>query len=192
MNLVFLLIFAFLLGSLPTAYWVVKYVKKIDIRQYGSGNVGATNAARVLGRGYGLVVLIIDFLKGLLPTLLALKWAGPYDAHWIGLAAILGHIFTPFLGFKGGKGIATGSGVLSIVFPPLFGICFIVWLLFFLLTKIASISSIIAVTSGLIVALILKYSMSAVCFLSVVFLLVLWTHRTNISRLISGKESRSG
>src|SRR3989344_8484133 len=118
---------AFTIGSFPTAYVVGRVVKKIDIRQHGSGNVGATNVFRVLGKKYGLLVFAIDFLKGAaavwLVYLLLKNPSSPIASRcpafltsqslalWIGLGAILGHVFTPYLRFKGGKGIATGAGV---------------------------------------------------------------------------------
>ena len=117
---------AFLAGSTPTAYLAGRSFKRIDIRQYGSGNVGATNAFRVLGKKIGAFVFIIDFLKGslpvfFLPLLLPANHLDPKEAGlWIGTGAIAGHVFTPFLGFKGGKGIATGAGVLCGAFPFLF------------------------------------------------------------------------
>ncbi|MGH7197341.1 MAG: glycerol-3-phosphate 1-O-acyltransferase PlsY, partial [Candidatus Omnitrophota bacterium] len=146
---------SFFVGSLPTAYLAGKYLKETDIRQHGSGNVGATNAFRVLGKRIGAVVFALDLAKGALPTWFMTRVVFPETipvdwAVWAGLGAILGHIYTPFLGFKGGKGIATGAGVILAVYPAVFWIVISVWVLSFFLSRIVSLSSIIALVAMLI------------------------------------------
>ncbi len=186
---------AFFLGALPTAYLMVKRLKGTDIRTQGSGNVGATNALRVLGKGPGALVFLLDFSKGFLPVaLFAALWpepAGQADLPLlIGLAAILGHIFTPFLGFKGGKGVATGAGVLCAWFPLIFAYAGAVWLVTFILTRIVSISSLVALVSLIIMSLLLKVSSTSLATLSFISLLIAWTHRYNLARLFQGMEKK--
>src|ERR1019366_7094572 len=106
----------------------------LDIRRHGSGNIGATNVWRVMGRNWGLLAFASDFLKGFLPLLLVL----------CGLAAIIGHNYTPWLGFKGGKGIATSAGVLAALMPPVFAVALATWILATLVTRIVSVGSILA------------------------------------------------
>ncbi len=191
---VVLLAASFLLGSFPTAYIVAKKVGGIDIRKHGSGNVGATNALRVLGKKYGALVFAADFLKGSLPAFGALSFfSGDPRAQVLalacGVAAILGHIFTPFLGFKGGKGISTGAGALCAAYPGLFVIAMAVFLASILMTRIVSLSSLLAL--GAVVPASLWYPRDAAVtglFLALL-LLVCWSHRENISRLLQGKEA---
>ena len=185
---------AFLCGSLPTAFLAGK-LKHVDIRRHGSGNVGATNAFRVLGKGYGIAVFLVDFLKGFLPAFLFPKvfWGEasvPALILWAGSAAILGHIFTPFLKFKGGKGVATGAGVVAALHPLLLLLMLFVWGAALLSTKIVSISSLISITFGVIGVLILKRPALELGFFFALFLLSLWTHRSNISRLFNKSENK--
>ena len=187
------LLFSFFLGAIPTAYLVTKRVKGIDIRQHGSGNVGATNAFRVLGKKYGALVLFLDFLKGFVPVFLgqALFSPGlptPLIALIAGVMAILGHIFTPFLGFKGGKGIATGAGVVCMAYPLLFLIALIIWGGTFLLTRTVSLSSLVALASLVPLSYwFVRDGQTSLLFL-LLFFLIAWTHRSNIGRILSGKE----
>ncbi len=184
---------AFICGSLPTAFIVGKRLKNIDIRQHGSGNVGATNAFRVLGKGPGSFVFAIDFLKGFIPVFIFSQSShntASYMPLAIGVFAILGHIFTPFLNFKGGKGVATGSGVLAASHPLLFIMAFAAWIVCFLVTKIVSISSVLAVIVLSVSAWVLSPGDSATYVLTALSLFVVWTHRSNIGRLIRGEEKR--
>ena len=200
MRLILFFLFSFLMGSVPTAYLFARILKKIDIRQYGSGNSGATNAFRVLGKGPGLAVFAVDFFKGFFPVILFsgaysnLSAAQPEFLVWIGFTAILGHVFTPFLRFRGGKGVATGAGVLCAGFFYLFLLALLVWLLVFFLTRIVSASSLTAFFSVIINSIFFKVSTLATVSFFVVFLFVTWTHRTNIFRLLKSKEEqfRSG
>ncbi len=184
---------SFLLGSIPTAYIVTKKIKGLDIRQYGSGNVGATNAFRVLGKKYGIFVFVIDFLKGAVPAW-AVLWffrENPDASLWAlgaGVAAILGHIFTPFLGFKGGKGVATGAGAVFGAYPLLFLASAVGWIAVFLGTRLVSLSSLTALASLVVIAFArIPDRRVGLIFLGL-FLLVSWSHRSNIGRLIKGQE----
>jgi len=186
---------AFLIGAIPTAYLAGIYFKKVDIRTQGSGNVGATNAFRVLGRKIGIFVFIIDFLKGGIPTLILGPLLYPTLTQpdlnlLVGSAAILGHIFTPFLSFKGGKGVATGAGVLCASFPMLFLVSMVVWVIIFSVSKTVSIASICSLASLLILSNLYQLSLRAQLAFLALFILILWTHRSNVLRLLRGNESK--
>ncbi|MFA5335238.1 MAG: glycerol-3-phosphate acyltransferase, partial [Candidatus Omnitrophota bacterium] len=140
------LLVCYIIGSIPTSFLVAKYLKGIDIREHGSGNAGATNTARVVGKGWGLLVLAVDILKGLIcATLVAklfLRWGVPVDGHVypliLGAMAIAGHIWSVFLGFRGGKGIATSSGVFIGVAPKVFLVALVIWVAVFLWKRYVS------------------------------------------------------
>lgn len=193
-NIALYFIFAFCLGAIPTAYWAGKVLKRVDIRQHGSGNVGATNAFRVLGKGIGCGVLIFDILKGALPVCLLVVSGYPEADQvlllMVGFTAVLGHVFTPFLGFKGGKGVATGGGVLLATHPVLFAISMGVWCLSFLLTKIVSLSSLAAVSALALLAFFWVYDLRVRLFFLAIAGFVYWTHRANIARLLRGEEKK--
>ena len=199
-GVIFGLIISYLIGSIPTAYLFGKWYKGIDIRQHGSGNMGATNVFRVLGKTPGTIVLLLDIIKGIIPTTMVGDFLGLDRMIWrllLGLVAVCGHNWTVFLEFKGGKGIATSLGVLiglTIEIPglrPVLFMCIGTWVVLFLLTGFVSLSSLIA-------AIILPLSMVAtgqpfeMIILGVVFcVFVVQRHKPNIKRLLSGKESRS-
>ena len=197
MTLILFFLGAFMTGSIPNAYLAGRLLKKIDIREHGSGNVGATNVFRVLGRGPGLAVFFLDFIKGALPVLAYLAAFSQFEPHrdlmalLVGLFAVLGHMFTPFLGFKGGKGVATGSGVICATLPILFLVTLTVWLVTFFLSRIVSLSSILAVFALFIGGLITPpHSQEVRLVLLGMFILLLWSHRSNIKKLIEGREHR--
>ena len=191
---------SYLLGSIPFGFLAGK-ICGIDIRTKGSGNIGATNALRVLGKKWGYTVFLCDFLKGLLPVLLAGQWgtyAGVFPASapgaLAGLFVLLGHSFPVWLGFKGGKGIASSAGVMVALFPAAFLLCLGVWLLLFSTTRYVSVASIggavaLPVAVGILFAthradwLALAVSI-AMCALAI------WRHRSNIARLRAGTEPR--
>ncbi|MBI4353465.1 MAG: glycerol-3-phosphate 1-O-acyltransferase PlsY [Candidatus Omnitrophica bacterium] len=186
---------AFLLGSIPTAYLAAKWAKGVDIRRYGSGNVGATNALRVVGKGAGILVLLVDFLKGFAPVFMApfILEGSAVSKDWIpwfGFFPILGHIFSPFMGFKGGKGIATGSGVLCALYPILFLGVLVVWAAVFAGTRIVSVSSMVSVVTLAALGFFFRLPWQSRLFFMGVVGLTLWTHRENIKRLLKGEEHR--
>ena len=186
---------SFFLGSIPNAYLAGRLWKSIDIRHHGSGNVGATNVFRVLGRGPALVVFSLDFLKGALPVLLFSRFfplaADPEFLRFIaGLCAVFGHMFTPFLGFKGGKGIASGAGVLCASFPLLFLSALSVWITVFASLRIVSLSSLAAVLALFASSFFLRTQGNIRGVFLGVVLLVFWSHRANIGRLMRGEEQR--
>ncbi len=190
MEITLYFIASFLSGSIPTAYWIGKWAGRIDIRRHGSGNVGATNALRVMGKGAGAVVLGIDFVKGYLPVYFfgALY---PELRLCFGFSAVLGHVFTPFLGFKGGKGVATGGGALLGFSPFLFLSSLGVWALVFWMCRVVSISSLVS-CFVLAPMAVLKggYAVSEVLLLSSFFIFSIWTHRSNLARLGKGQEPK--
>lgn len=205
-----LLAVSFLVGSIPTAYLFVKRMKGIDIRTVGSGNVGATNAARVLGRPMGILILLLDALKGLAPTYLG-AWALTKTMPWqiiapehqliaiaLGLCAFLGHCFTPWLKFKGGKGVATGLGVYLVLAPfaalTTLAICVII----IITTRLVSLAAITG--AALLPFFILFYSFLPerkpvpwiiLGFTVALCALVIVLHRSNIKRLLAGAESKA-
>jgi len=193
------LIFAYLAGSLPTGFLVARAMR-VDITQVGSGNIGATNVFRVLGKGPGALVLIVDLLKGALAVLVAPMLAAamtPTDLLALpalaALGAVLGHNYTCWLGFKGGKGVATSAGAMAALIPPAFGVTVITWLLVFFLSRYVSMASIAAAVI-LPVATIFTVSgptrWPLVAFTSALAALAVWRHRANIERLKAGTEHR--
>ncbi len=191
---------AYLMGAIPSAVWIGQAFYGIDVREYGSGNAGATNTFRVLGRKAGFPVLIIDILKGWSAVnLVYIIGSYPQGSESFinlqiasGVAALLGHIFPVYVGFRGGKGIATLLGIISAIHPYTALICLSVFIIVFLSTKIISLSSMV---SGLafpfIMLLLFKPEVLSLKIFSIaVAVLVIVTHQKNIRRLIRGEESR--
>jgi len=185
---------SYLLGSIPTAYLLTKWTKQVDIRTVGSGNVGATNAGRVLGWRGGALVFLADFLKGLIAAL-APGWlpggAIPGAGIACGAAAVLGHNFPCFLQFRGGKGVATTLGVLLGCAPAPTGVVGGVWLFVFAATRYVSLASLAASVAIPIGLLLFRHSLYTVLLGSLLALLIMIRHRANIQRLLSGIEHRS-
>ncbi|MBP3950575.1 glycerol-3-phosphate 1-O-acyltransferase PlsY [Bacillus sp. YZJH907-2] len=194
--LIFVIIFSYLLGSISFSYLIAKKIRKVDIRQHGSGNAGATNTLRVLGVGPAVAVLSLDILKGIAAVwfgvLLAPDNMGVFPAL-AGFAAIIGHNWPIYYGFRGGKGVATTIGVLAtLVFLPAL-IAGIIAILSIIFTKYVSLGSLIFVIGTSIVTFIMGDYPDAYFYLTIVVaLLSLWRHRTNVQRLLSGNESRIG
>ena len=190
---------SYLIGSIPTAYIFGRWLKGIDIRQHGSGNVGATNAFRVLGKAWGAVILILDILKGVVAVTLVgdiLQMTSLGNRLVLALAVVCGHNWTVFLQFKGGKGIATSLGVLiglSISFPSVgkvLLVCLLIWLAIFFISGYVSLSSILAGVA-LPFLMVLTQQAGEMIFLGVIFgIFVVVRHRPNIHRLLRGEESR--
>ncbi len=188
----------YLVGSVPTGYLLGKS-RGLDIRQHGSGNIGATNVWRVLGRNYGLIAFASDFLKGFLLLFLVRKLSFPDTTSWsvsallvlCGMAAIIGHNYTPWLGFKGGKGIATSAGVLGALVPWVLALSLSLWILVTLATRTVSIGSLVA-AAVLAPAAAWFYPGQWVYFglATLAGGLAVWRHRANIQRLLAGTESR--
>lgn len=188
----------FLAGSIPFGLLVARS-KGVDIRKHGSGNIGATNVLRVVGKPYGIAVFVLDFLKGLGPVILAGQAAtlSPTLAIATGLLAILGHNYSPWVGFKGGKGIATSAGVLAGLFPIALAVGLLVWGLVFKTTKYVSLASMAAAaaipaTEIVRSAMAGKWEPVSLGFTLLIAVLAIWRHRSNIRHLRAGTEHRFG
>jgi len=191
---------AYLMGSIPSAVWIGKIFYGTDIREHGSGNAGATNTFRVLGKTAGLIVLSMDVSKGLIAITL-LAWLNPYEAETlaqvnfklaIGVIAVLGHIFPIFAGFKGGKGVATLLGVVIALHWQAALMCIGIFLIIFLLTRYVSLGSMVtAISFPFLFFLVFRpVPLSLIYFARVIAVLVLITHQKNIERLMRREENR--
>jgi glycerol-3-phosphate acyltransferase PlsY len=215
---------AFLLGSIPFGL-IISRIKGINIREHGSGNIGATNVLRIVGKKYGVTCLLLDALKGLVPTVIAIsliRFEGiqnpmtlsgllPYAGKFpmltaqvfqvlTGLCAILGHNYSPWVGFKGGKGIATSAGVLIALMPAAIVILAAVWGLAFIVSRYVSLASIIAAAALPLLTLWGSWFHGKIqdgtwnkplfAFSIIIAVLAIWKHRTNIQRLLAGTEHR--
>ncbi|APX72846.1 glycerol-3-phosphate 1-O-acyltransferase PlsY [Companilactobacillus allii] len=189
MKLLVCAILAYLIGSFPTAYIVGKVFFHKNIFQYGSGNVGTTNAYRVFGPFAGTVVLIFDILKGTLGALMPVFFG--LDRHWIlfiGIFAVVGHVFSIFLKFRGGKAVATSAGILLAYNPLLFTLCFIFLALIVYLTSMVSVASLTTVLLFTIASLFMHdWILTAAAV--IVTIIVFVRHIPNIKRLLKGKEN---
>jgi len=218
---------AFLLGSVPFGLLIAK-ARGVDIRQHGSGNIGATNVLRVLGKKFGIPCLLLDILKGFVPTLLAINlisftgqpmgmviaalfewcYVFPADGHFTaqllqvftGLCAILGHNYSPWVAFRGGKGIATSAGVVIALMPAAIVILVLVWVLLFLTTRYVSVASIAAVVVLPVLTLYGSWHHGRLqdgtwnkplfALSLMIAIMGVWKHRANIQRLLAGTEHR--
>ena len=197
--MIFSTIFAYLAGSIPTAVWYGKIFHGIDVRQHGSGNAGATNSLRTLGKKAGIIVLIVDFLKGFLAVKAASLFSTETDNILpliMGLAVIVGHIFPIFAQFRGGKGVATAMGVLVATFPWAALGCMVIFMIIVFATRYVSLGSILG---ALAFPIQLTFNLwndnadkYAIGFSWLIFLILAVMHRQNIQRLLKGTESKFG
>ena len=192
MKLLFVIVLAYLIGSIPPSFLIGKIARKIDIRQYGSGNAGATNAFRVLGLKAGIAVFLADILKGVIAVLIGGWIAGKTGAFVAGAAAIVGHDWSVLLNFKGGKGIATSFGVLLMLFPAISGILFVIGIIIIAITRYVSLASITAAVLLPVLLIIWGYDWGIVLYGLFLGGLALLRHKSNISRLLSGREHKLG
>ncbi len=196
------LLAAYLLGSIPFGWILVRTLKGIDLRSVGSGNIGATNAMRVLGRPLGILCFALDFAKGYLPVRFFAQWAvdGPEELPLLrvacGAAAVLGHVFPIYLRFRGGKAVATGCGGIVAIDPMLFVIGGIAWLVVLATTRYVGLASMVMGIAWTIAAALRAptkpYGSEFVVATAVLAGLILWRHRANIRRMLDGTERRSG
>lgn len=198
MVIAILVILAYLLGSIPTAVWYGKTFHKIDVREHGSGNAGATNTLRVLGNKAGFIVLFIDLLKGFVATSLAYFSGFELGSQTffnfqmaLGVTAVLGHVWPIFAGFKGGKGIATLLGMAIALNYQIAIVCIVAFVSIVWLTKYISVGSM----SAAILAAILSFffytdNIVANCFFFAIAIMVVYTHRANVKRLRAGNENK--
>jgi acyl phosphate:glycerol-3-phosphate acyltransferase len=185
------IVLAYFIGALPTGLILVRVLRGEDIRKYGSGNIGAANVLRVAGPAVAAAVLLVDVLKGLVPVLLALR-AGlaPWAVVATGLAAIAGHNWSIFLGFRGGKGIATSAGVLAGLSLQAALVAAAVWIVVVAISRFSSLGSLVAAVSVPITLWRLRTPPEYVAFGLIAALLAIYRHRANIERLVAGTELR--
>lgn len=194
---------SYIIGSIPTAYIFGRIIKGTDIRKFGSGNVGATNALRLLGKGWGITVLALDILKGFLPvvflySVLGAKALLPMETFCIliGVSCICGHNWTIFLKFKGGKGVATTLGVflgLAARIPGLkivLGLTILAWLVTFIIKRTISLASILAALSFPLFAVLFRQSHFLIFISLLLAAFIVFRHKSNIKRILKGEEPK--
>lgn len=189
-KIIVMIIVAYLLGSIPSGLWIGKFFYHKDIRQLGSGNIGTTNTFRTLGPKAGVVVLVIDILKGTLAACQPYFWgvSASVNPLLIGIFSSLGHTVSIFDNFHGGKAVATSAGILLAYNPPLFGVACLIFIGTLLLTSMASVASIIGITSIFIIALC-EHDWILSLVAGILTAVVLNRHKSNIKRILAGKES---
>ena len=199
---IIILVISYIIGSIPTAIIAGKWLKKIDIRKHGSGNAGATNVFRTLGWKAGITVLLIDMFKGFIPVywIAGLFHQNPDTLIYLqllaGICAILGHIWTIFAGFKGGKGVGTSAGVFLGLAPLALGIALLVFVIIVWLTRYVSLGSILAALTLLIILLLQKFVLNMfvpdiLLYVCTVIVILIWVaHKENIKRLLKGDENK--
>jgi glycerol-3-phosphate acyltransferase PlsY len=200
MNESILVIIAYLIGSIPTSVWVSKYVFDIDIRNYGSGNAGATNTFRVLGSKWGSFVMLVDVSKGVLATSLYIltpfyltdELARTNFMIILGMTSVIGHIFPIWAEFRGGKGVATILGMAIAIQPLVAVLCLVVFALTLITTRFVSLSSMLAGVAFMVLILFIFNERETLyrLFAIIVALMVVITHQKNISRILKGTESK--
>lgn len=184
-----LVLFAYLYGSVLFGEHIAK-AKGVDIRSTGSGNVGATNVGRALGKKYAIAVFLLDFSKGFIPMLLARIYFGldSWTAFFTGLASFLGHLYPVFHNFRGGKGVATASGVLTAVSPWVALLSVLFWWLVFKWKGIVSVASLSASAIAVLLLLLSGYPLKVFLMAFLMLVLIVYRHRDNIVRLLEGRE----
>lgn len=194
MKFVIIGMISYLIGSFSSAYFLGKTIKKIDIRIHGSGNSGTTNAIRVMGFKIGVVTFLIDFVKGILAVLIGFYLEGYNGGLLGGIFAVLGHDYPIFIGFKGGKGVATSLGALAILSFPTALLSIVIGIVVALFTRYVSLGSIVFFSLNPFISVVLsnpsnKYLTMTCAFLG---LLGIYRHKSNIGRLIRGNENKIG
>lgn len=191
MDYILVAVFSYIIGSIPSGLILGRLFWHTDLRAYGSRNIGATNAWRILGKGAGIAVFIADCIKGQAGVLLGLSLPGtPIAAVIGGLFAIIGHSFSLFLRFHGGKGVATSLGVLTILMGNVTFLVFAIWLIIVYKTRYVSLGSVTAAVLTPILAAAFGYPMEYILFAMLASALVILRHRENINRLIRGTENK--
>jgi glycerol-3-phosphate acyltransferase PlsY len=191
MTAVLLVLGAFALGSIPTGI-IVARLRGVDLRAVGSGNIGATNVGRALGKGWAVFVLIVDAAKGYLPTFVAARLVPPLAVAAVAMAAVLGHVFSIFLKGRGGKGVATSLGAALALAPAAAGLSAAVYALVYAATRISSLGSLTAVLAfPAALALLRDRAPTHYLFAAAMALLIFARHHDNLRRLLRGEEKRS-
>lgn len=186
---------SYLVGAFPTSYVAGKVFKGIDLREHGSRNLGATNVYRVLGWKFGVPVAIVDIFKGTLPVVVFAPHVSDSTvvAMLVGAMAVLGHVFSVFVGGKGGKGVATSAGVMLGLAPAAVGICMLIWLVLVRMTGYVSLGSMLgAVALPIGIQILHPDRRELVLPSAVLAVLIVFLHRANIKRLLNGTENRVG
>ena len=187
---------SYVVGSIPTAYLMVKRLKRVDVRTIGSGNVGATNVTRAAGFTAGFLVFLIDAAKGLMAVWMIAPWlladATPFGRLLCGVAAVIGHIFPVFLGFQGGKGVATTLGVLLGTSPLILGACLLVLIICLAIWRYMSLASMIAAITIPLMQQLTGHPSPEVALGALLCVLIILRHRANIQRLLRGTEPKFG
>lgn len=195
MSPLFWIVASYLLGSVPSSYIAGRLARGIDLREHGSGNLGATNTFRVLGGRVAAPVMILDMAKGFLPAAGFAQWDGSEQWGWAlayGAAAIVGHVFSIYMGFRGGKGVATGAGVFLALSPVAMAFALAAWMVVLMMTRMVSLASITA-AAVLVAAMVVTESRWQVLTLGIlVSSFVVFAHRTNVKRILRGEEHRFG
>ncbi|MBD7944453.1 glycerol-3-phosphate 1-O-acyltransferase PlsY [Psychrobacillus sp. Sa2BUA9] len=197
MTIIILLLLAYIIGSIPSGLWVGKLFYNIDIREHGSGNLGGTNTFRTLGKKAGLVVTIMDILKGTAATLLGLlPFFASANVHplILGIIAVIGHIYPVFAGFKGGKAVATSGGILLGYNWPIFVILVLGFFIILKITKMVSLTSmclaIIAIIYSIVYYFTVEKDWPLIVIVSLLAIFILYRHRANIERIKNGTEPK--
>lgn len=195
-----LIVIAYILGSIPNALWIGKVFRGIDVREHGSKNTGSTNAARVLGAKLGILTLILDISKGAIPVALSffmkadllenMTGISSLDPIMVGIFAIIGHSFSLFMKFKGGKAVATTVGVFTVLVPKALLLAAVVFFVIFAVTRYVSVSSITAAISLPIFIFFLYWDVTYTIFGGIIAILIIVKHKSNIQRLLNGTESK--
>lgn len=192
MNYIIVLIISYLLGNLSFAYILGKFLMKKDVRDYGSGSSGATNAIRVFGAKIGIMVFVGDVLKGIVAVLIGKMICGDIGGYLAGVFVIVGHNWPVLLKFKGGKGVAATIGVMLMINPFVTFVCFIIGLAIAVFTRMVSLGSIIGMSLAPIVILIFVRPFNVQLFIFCLFVssMSIFRHKENIKRLLNGKENK--
>jgi len=190
MSYLFLILIGYLLGSIPSGLIIGKQMSGIDIREHGSGNLGGTNAFRVLGFKGGLIVISADIVKGIIPAYIGLVWIGEWGAIIAGTASVLGHAFPLFAGFKGGKSVATAVGVFLVLMPYAIVVAAIVFFATLFTTRYVSLASMLGAVALAISSIALGKSIWIIITSILVVVFLIYRHRENIKRILDGTESK--
>lgn len=188
MSTIFAILLAYLLGSIPSGVWIGKIFYKTDVREHGSGNMGTTNTFRVLGTKAGVIVLIMDILKGSVATLLPIWFGAPIHPLFTGVIAALGHTLPIFAGFRGGKAVATSAGIILAYNPLFFMLAITCFLIYLYVSSMVSFSSIAACLSAVVISLFMGDLWLTIVTIALTTYIII-RHRENIGRIRTGTEN---
>ena len=191
MELLIACVASYLIGSIPHGLILGKAIWGVDLRKYGSNNIGATNAWRIIGKKAGVSIFLLDMVKGVIGAGLGIFYAGsPLAGVLCGILAVIGHSWSIFLGFKGGKSVSTGLGVLMMLMPKVAFIVFLVWLAVVFVTQYVSLGSIIGAALVPVLAYIFSMPMEYFVFGVLAAVFIIYRHKANIDRLLHGRENK--